>query len=213
MAQLFIEVLLHYRRQGKYLLHEFVLMPDHFHVLITPAITLERALQLIKGGFSFRARKELGFGGEIWQTSFYDRRVRDIKEYRAFREYIHRNPVKRGLVGELGDYAYSSAGRGFVLDGLPQRLKQIGRASCRERDWSSDVCSSDLSELGRNWALAVKSGRRASMIGGSGISKNTVPFGSTFTVILSKEGWWESWGIMPIARPGGALYLTVSLSG
>jgi len=108
MAQLFIEVLLHYRRQGKYLLHEFVLMPDHFHVLITPAITLERALQLIKGGFSFRARKELGFGGEIWQTSFYDRRVR--------------------------------------------------------------------------------------------ISKNTVPFGSTFTVILSKEGWWESWGIMPIAR-------------
>src|SRR6266702_3985947 len=59
MAQLFIEVLLHYRRQGKYLLHEFVLMPDHFHVPITPAITLERALQLIKGSFSFRARKEL----------------------------------------------------------------------------------------------------------------------------------------------------------
>src|SRR5216117_2141478 len=88
MAQLFIEVLQYYRRQGKYLLHEFVLMPDHFHVLITPTITLERALQLIKGGFSFRATKQLGFGGEIWQTSFYDRRVRDIKEYYAFREYI-----------------------------------------------------------------------------------------------------------------------------
>ena len=128
MAQLFIEVLQHYRRQGKYLLHEFVLMPDHFHVLITPA-TLERALQLIKGGFSFRARKELDFGGEIWQTSFYDRRVRDIKEYYAFREYIHLNPVKRGLVGELGDYAYSSAGRGFVLDGLPQRLKPVSMSA------------------------------------------------------------------------------------
>jgi len=71
----------------------------------------------------------LGFGGEIWQTSFYDRRVRDIKEYRAFREYIHRNPVKRGLVGELGDYAYSSAGRGFVLDGLPQRLKPVSMSA------------------------------------------------------------------------------------
>jgi REP-associated tyrosine transposase len=44
MAQLFIEVLLHYGTQRKYLLHEFVLMPDHFHVLITPTITLERAL-------------------------------------------------------------------------------------------------------------------------------------------------------------------------
>src|SRR2546428_1258015 len=96
MAQLFIEVLQHYRRQGKYLLHEFVLMPDHFHVLITPAITLERALQLIKGGFSFRARKELGFGGEIWQTSFYDRRVPGIKKEYAFFEDIPFQPLKKG---------------------------------------------------------------------------------------------------------------------
>ena len=125
MAQLFIEVLQHYRRQGKYLLHEFVLMPDHFHVLITPTITLERALQLIKGGFSFRATKELGFGGEIWQTSFYDRRVRDIKEYYAFREYIHLNPVKRGLASLVEEYPYSSARPGFNLDGLPQRLKPV----------------------------------------------------------------------------------------
>ena len=74
MARLFLEVLQHYRLQNKYLLHEFVLMPDHFHLLITPTETLERALQLIKGGFSFRARKELGFVREIWQMSFYDRR-------------------------------------------------------------------------------------------------------------------------------------------
>lgn len=66
MARLFLEVLQHYRLQNKYLLHEFVLMPDHFHLLITPTETLERALQLIKGGFSFRARKELGFVREIW---------------------------------------------------------------------------------------------------------------------------------------------------
>jgi putative transposase len=116
LAKLFLEVLLHYRQSGKYLLHAFVLMPDHFHLLLTPLVTLERSLQFVKGGFSFRARKELGFGGEIWQTSFYDRRVRDIHEYRAFREYIHRNPVKRGLVAGPEDYAYSSACLG--LDGV-----------------------------------------------------------------------------------------------
>ena len=60
MAKLFLSVLLHYRGQRRYLLHEFVLMPDHFHLLITPALTLERGLQLIKGGFSFRARKGVG---------------------------------------------------------------------------------------------------------------------------------------------------------
>ena len=34
-ARLFIDVLYHYQAQGRYRLHEFVVMPDHFHVLIT----------------------------------------------------------------------------------------------------------------------------------------------------------------------------------
>jgi putative transposase len=123
MAGLFIDTLLHYRAQRNYLLHEFVLMPDHFHLLITPTLTLERSLQLIKGGFSFRARKELGFGGEIWETSFYDIRVRDIEDCYAFRHYIHQNPVKRGLAERPEDYPYSSAGSRFNLDEVPQRLK------------------------------------------------------------------------------------------
>ncbi len=123
MAHLFLDVLLGYRSQKKYLLHEFVLMPDHFHLLITPLLTLERALQLIKGGFSFRAKSELGFRGEIWEKSFYDRRVRDWEEYLAFRQYIHKNPVKRGLAPVPEEYPYGSARAGMALDAVPQRLK------------------------------------------------------------------------------------------
>jgi putative transposase len=124
MAGLFLDVLYHYRKDGKYLLHEFVLMPNHFHLLVTPQeITLERALQLIKGGFSFRAKKELNVSGEIWQTSFHDRRVRDWEEYLGFRKYIHENPVKRGLCSSPEQYPYSSANGKFVLDEVPQRLK------------------------------------------------------------------------------------------
>jgi hypothetical protein len=42
IARLFIEVLFDYRSQKKYLLHEFVVMPDHFHLILTPrGITLE----------------------------------------------------------------------------------------------------------------------------------------------------------------------------
>jgi putative transposase len=65
MAGLLIEILFHYRNRNKFRLHEFVVMPDHFHLLITPVTALERAMQLIKGGFSFRAKKELGFVHEI----------------------------------------------------------------------------------------------------------------------------------------------------
>jgi putative transposase len=123
MAGLFIDVLFHYQRQGKYRLHEFVIMPNHFHLLITPlpSVTIEKAVQFIKGGFSYRAKKELSFNGEIWQTSFYDRRVRDGNEYARFRQYIHMNPVRRGLVAMPEEFPFSSAQ--LALDDVPRWLK------------------------------------------------------------------------------------------
>jgi len=126
-ALLFVDVLYHYRGQGKYLLHEFVVMPDHFHLLITPGlqVTLERAMQFIKGGYSYRVKKELGLTGERWQTSFHDHRVRDAVEYQSFRTYIHQNPVRRGLVDVAERYPYSSANPKFALDAVPQRLKPV----------------------------------------------------------------------------------------
>ena len=52
MARLFIDTLFHYRREGKFLLHEFVAMPTHFHLLLTPTgVTLERTMQFIKADF------------------------------------------------------------------------------------------------------------------------------------------------------------------
>jgi putative transposase len=128
IARLFIEVLLGYREQKKYLLHEFVLMPDHFHLILTPtAITLERAMQLVKGGFSFQLNKNLKAKRDIWQPSFVDRRVRDSLEYAKFKDYVRQNPVKRGLARMAEEYSYSSAHPSFrgKLDPVPQRLKPI----------------------------------------------------------------------------------------
>jgi len=126
MAGLLLKVLFHYRDQKKYLLHEFVIMPNHFHLLLTPLDSLEKALQLIKGGFSYRAKKELGFTEELWQQSFYDHRVRNTEEYERCRHYIHQNPALRGLIEVAEAYGYSSASPGFMLDEVPQRLKPLG---------------------------------------------------------------------------------------
>ncbi len=123
MARLFLEELFHYRDHKNYLLHEFVLMPDHFHLLISPALSLERSLQLIKGGFSYRAKKELGLNREIWEKSFYDRRVRGAEDYYNFKQYIRRNPIKQELAARLADYPYRSARPEFAMDEVPQRLK------------------------------------------------------------------------------------------
>lgn len=125
MACLFVHVLYHYRENKKYLLHEFVVMPNHFHLLISPIESLERAIQVVKGGFSFRAKKELGFCGEVWQNSYYDRRIRDAAEYAAVKTYIRENPVRARLCESAGDYPYSSANLRWNLDALPQRLKPL----------------------------------------------------------------------------------------
>jgi putative transposase len=128
-ARLFIDTLYHYRGSG-YLLHEFVVMPDHFHALITPTGALERAVQFIKGGFSFRAKKELGSNMEAWQVGFADHRVRDAADYQVHVAYIHMNPVRKHLVESAQEYPYSSAHPGFVLDDIPQGLKPLsGMAS------------------------------------------------------------------------------------
>jgi putative transposase len=128
IARLFIEVLLGYREQKKYLLHEFVLMPDHFHLILTPTgITLERSMQLVKGGFSFQLNKNLKAKRDIWQPSFFDRRIRDSLEYAKYKDYIWQNPVRRRLVQTAEEYPYSSAHLSFrgSLDPVPQRLKPI----------------------------------------------------------------------------------------
>jgi len=130
IALLFVEVLLNYRAEGKYLLHEFVVMPDHFHLLISPnLITLERSLQLIKGGFSFRLNKSLKVKRDVWQTSFLDRRVRDSLEYQKYKEYIWQNPVKRGLAKTPEQYLFSSANPLYQIDPVPQRLKPISSSA------------------------------------------------------------------------------------
>lgn len=117
-ARVFLKALYHYRRDGNYSLHEFVLMPHHFHLLITPAIgiTLEKAVQLIKGGCSYQLKRAGRTKPGVWQRGFTDRRLRDAEEYQGCREYIHQNPVKAGLVQRPEDYRYGSAYPGWKLD-------------------------------------------------------------------------------------------------
>lgn len=110
MAALFIDVLRGYVRDGKFKVHEFVVMPNHVHLLITVAgdMSIKKAMQLIKGGFSYRVKKELGFLGEAWQRGFSDVRVKDEESLAAHRLYIRNNPVKAGLVGVAEEYERGS---------------------------------------------------------------------------------------------------------
>jgi len=124
-ASFLIETLFDYRVKGKYELHEFVVMPDHIHLLFTPAVdlTLERVMQFVKGGYSHRAGQQLGPSLGIWARGYVDHRIRDVQDYESHRDYIHQNPVRRGLASSAEQYPYSSANPKFRLDAVPQGLK------------------------------------------------------------------------------------------
>lgn len=116
-VRLSLKILYQYRRQRKFCLHAFVLMPDHVHLLLTPAldVTLERAIQLIRGGYSHA----VGGQREIWQKGFTDHRIRDSPDFAGHQLYIHQNPVMGKLAANPADYRYCSAFPGFKMDPWP----------------------------------------------------------------------------------------------
>jgi putative transposase len=110
-AALLLETIDHYRKN--YLLHAYVIMPDHIHLLITPTtITLERSMQLIKGGFSHRLKSNF----PVWQRGFTDHRIRNSEDYTVRRNYLHQNPIRARLSESPDEYPFSSANPKLSLD-------------------------------------------------------------------------------------------------
>ena len=121
-AELLEQTILDYRRQGKFLLHAFIIMPDHFHALITPApdVSLEKALQFIKGGFSYRLKSHF----DVWERGFNESQIMSEEKFGNCVRYIEENPVRRDLAASPNEYRFSSASCG-TLDPMPSHF--IGR--------------------------------------------------------------------------------------
>ena len=131
-AILLIDVLRSYVAAGKFRVHDFVVMPDHVHVLVTvgSGMTIEKAMQFLKGGFSYRLRKEYGYLGEVWQRRFSETRVRDRESFQRHREYIAANPVRAGLAGspEAFPYCYAYLAKRKTTGAKAHELSNCGTA-------------------------------------------------------------------------------------
>jgi putative transposase len=118
LANIVVEQIVGCRDRGVYKLHAFVLMPDHLHVLLTPGetTTIEKAMQMIKGGSAQRMGLLRANKFPVWHSGFHDRWMRDAEEYRGGKRYIEQNPVEAKLVEKPEDYALSSASGKFGFD-------------------------------------------------------------------------------------------------
>jgi putative transposase len=110
-AELFLETLEQYRRH--YLLHAFVLMPDHIHLILTPRDkTISQIMNLIKGGFSHHLALKL----PVWQRGFADHQIRTREDFIIRQNYLHQNPITARLAETPEAYPYSSANTTIPLD-------------------------------------------------------------------------------------------------
>ncbi|WP_018872891.1 transposase [Thioalkalivibrio sp. ALJ16] len=83
----------------------FVVMPDHLHWLMQLEVgSLSRVVQKVKGSTTRRIGQLSGRPCRVWQPGFHDRALRREEDLQAVARYVVANPLRAGLVGNLGDY-------------------------------------------------------------------------------------------------------------
>ena len=115
--EMLIRVLSESRQRLGFLLCGYVLMPDYWHALIYPQypLLLRQVLHDAKKIMTLRLHQRRGSGGPLWQHQFWDRFVRHEREFQERLEYMHLNPVRKGLVKQPEDWRWSSYNN-FALD-------------------------------------------------------------------------------------------------
>jgi len=103
---------------GHFQLHHYAVMPNHVHLLVTPAVPVSKLMHSLKRYTAREANRVLGLSGKpFWQDESYDRLVRDHSEFDRIARYIEWNPVRSGLAAVPEAYAWSSA---WPIDNRPQ---------------------------------------------------------------------------------------------
>jgi len=92
-------------------LHNFCIMTNHFHLLITPVngTNLSRIVQWIKTNSAKRWNCIFKSKDHLWGERFFSRPIKDMNDFYFVKEYIDQNPVKSGYVKNPQDWKYSGA--------------------------------------------------------------------------------------------------------
>ncbi len=104
-----VDALLYFRGKGKLYLQAFVVMPDHFHLLmnLTDAYALDICMNQLERRASFPSRSN---GSSMpWQERFHDHKIRSGESVLDLVNYIEQNPVRGELVEKAEDWQWSSA--------------------------------------------------------------------------------------------------------
>ena len=128
--ELFEDALERVRRRYRFVVAGYVVMPEHVHLLLNEPhrALLSKAVQALKLSVSVRSRER-----PFWQAHYYDFNVSSHEKFVEKLRYIHRNPVRRGLAAEPGDWKWSSFRH--YQTGICGTVEIESEWTARERGW------------------------------------------------------------------------------
>lgn len=112
IARLFIQELMRNCENGTYTWLAWVVMPDHFHGLLSlgESDDLQKIMQQVKGRSARLLNNKFGVTGQsLWQKGFYDHALRREEDRKTIARYIVMNPVRAGLVASVYEYPHWDA--------------------------------------------------------------------------------------------------------
>ncbi|MFH1867829.1 MAG: transposase [Candidatus Omnitrophota bacterium] len=94
----------------------FVIMPDYLHwsFSLKGGHKLDDIIGRYKSFTSKEIKKQLNLNCKTWQVGYYDHLLRDIKDFTTKLNYMHNNPVRKGIVENPEDYLYSTANEKYA---------------------------------------------------------------------------------------------------
>jgi putative transposase len=118
------------RHEHGFLLTAWVFLPDHWHAILGPRhpLDISRVMEAVKVSSTRQINTRRRETGRLWQGRFFDRTLRRVKEYHETVDYIHWNPVRRGLAAKPQDWRWSSVHEyagGQPVDGIALAIDRV----------------------------------------------------------------------------------------
>ncbi len=107
-ARLLVHELRHLHDDGDVESLAWVVMPDHLHWMIqlNAHWPLPRVVKTLKARSALAINRHLCRQGSLWQRAYYDHAARETEDIRQMARYIIANPLRAGLVRDIGSYPH-----------------------------------------------------------------------------------------------------------
>jgi putative transposase len=127
VCSMILEDLQFYRNKYGFLLHGYVIMPDHLHILMSVQgdTTISQIMHDFKSHTAQEINRALGRAGAFWQEGFHDHIIRDERDFKKRINYMHKNPLMSGLIKEMPDYPFSSFRNYYMEDDSMIAMDQL----------------------------------------------------------------------------------------